>query len=203
MMSEQPWELSDLKITGLDLSLTSPGIGHLRSSNSEISTLSIKTTSDEPWHIRIHRVAKGITEQCERFEPNFIFIENYSFNSKFGRELAGEVHGVVLYLLHKAGFDNTFRVIAPTQLKQYVANNTKATKKQVIEAVLELYGVKFKQAQNDQADALSLAKIGEQLVLREAGIITENLLKHQQVVIEKAQETLRSDSTWLKMFNQM
>jgi Holliday junction resolvasome RuvABC endonuclease subunit len=207
MRSQTKWDIDRLRITGLDLSLSSPGIAHISPYGEiPIATRSIKTESSESWHTRIHRVATGIRDEVIKFDPDFIFIENYSFNSKFGREIAGEVHGVVLYLLHQCGYDNTFRVIAPTSLKQFAANNTKAKKKEIIDAIKEYYGITFKQSQNDQADAFVLAKIGEILVWREHSdrnpVLGHTIPKHKEVVVQKALENLRSDSTWLNMFNQ-
>jgi Holliday junction resolvasome RuvABC endonuclease subunit len=198
--SDKAWDLKNLKVMGLDLSLTSPGIAVTRGGEL-VESLSIKTTTDDSWFVRINTVATNIVDKAVQHDPDFIFIENYSFNSKFGRELAGEVHGVVLHQLFSHGYDNIFRTISPTQLKTYTTGDSKATKKAMIQGVLDSYGVKFKQSQNDQADAFALAKMAEKLVQIECGL-TFILPKHQKVALEKAQETLRSDAKWLKMLNQ-
>jgi crossover junction endodeoxyribonuclease RuvC len=152
-------------IVGVDLSLTSPGLACL----TVYEDLSFKfndfgnckTNSDEPWFMRLNRVQKTVNHFIWEYKPKFVSVENYSYGSTNGREIAGEVHGVVLYKLFESGFppERVFRDISPQARAKFFTGNGRATKPQVTKAVNEFFGFNFKMKENDIADACVLAYI--------------------------------------------
>lgn len=153
------------KIMGLDLSLTSPGMAVLQANGTKIQLLdylNIKTSANEHWFTRRQKISLTIQDFVTKHHPEVIFIENYSYGSRNGRELAGEVHGIVIYDLINKGFsqDNIYRVISPTQLKKFIVRKGNATKEQVVESINTLFDLELKKNQDDIADAIGIAFIG-------------------------------------------
>lgn len=152
-------------IVGLDLSLTSPGLCCLQVGEggtyffTDFTTC--KTTSDEPWHIRIKRIVDTILLFVAEHKPKRIMIENYSYGSKNGREVAGEVHGAVILSLIQLGFppENIFRAVSPQSRAKFFTGNGRAVKGDVVRAFNAQFGFNFKVKDNDMVDAGILAFI--------------------------------------------
>lgn len=150
---------------GLDLSLTSPGLSCLQvGENGNYFYLdfdSCKTTSDEPWHVRIKRIIDTVLLFVAKHKPKRIMIENYSYGSRNGREVAGEVHGSVIFALIQNGFppENIFRAVSPQSRAKFFTGNGRAVKGDVVRAFNAQFGFNFKVKDNDVVDAGILAFI--------------------------------------------
>lgn len=159
---------------GLDISLTSTGYSVVKGGKA-VYEGSIKTASDEEWVSRITKILKEINYILDTFPPKYVFIENYSYGSIFGRELLGEIHGVVMYLLLQRGVP--FEKVPPTQVKLFGCgrgNNppcppgrakTTWSKTWVVETVNTNYNRDFRLADNDICDAFIIALLAEQVYL--------------------------------------
>lgn len=170
-------------VVGLDFSLTSPGVAALEVDEAFNITVkgmdSVKTKADEAWFARLDKVYKCVRQFVAEHKPKSVFVENYSFGSTNGREVAGEVHGVCLFNLIQAGYpaDRIHRVISPQGLKKFVAGKGSTRKKPVLQPGEEApkkvdpkqemvdwanarFGLALKLKDHDMADALALAYVG-------------------------------------------
>lgn len=87
-----------------------------------------------------------------------IFIEGYSFNSKFNTVTMAEIGAIIRYFLWQG--DNPVEVIevAPPSLKAFVTGKGNAKKEMMLKEVFKKWG--FDAATNDEADAIGLAMFG-------------------------------------------
>ena len=184
--------MREYKIVGIDFSLTSPGVACL--TVKEDGTFyfndfdNVKTTADEPWFDRLKKVQGMVVRFVYKHKPKQVSIENYSFGSRNGREVAGEVHGTVLYKLFEGGFppERVFRDISPQARAKFATGNGKANKSQVVKAVNEMFGLNFKVKEDDIADACILAYI--RYCINHYDLVEPNLNKEQKEVIAKILE---------------
>ena len=183
-------------IVGVDFSLTSPGMFAIRvNENYRYSLLgqhNIKTKSNEPWYTRTERVQKAIIGFIKQYNPSMVMVENYSYGSTNGRELAGEVHGITLFKLFESGFppENVYRIVSPSQLKKFITGKGNAKKPDVVKAVNEFFGTSFKNSENDMADALVLAYIG--YCMNHYSLVEPTLNEKQVEVMQKILENKQS-----------
>jgi Holliday junction resolvasome RuvABC endonuclease subunit len=187
-------------VMGLDLSLSGTGSCILK--NGEL--IYSKTTKTEPknsWYERIQKIRDEIIWVTHHHKPEFAFIENYSFGSKFGREIAGEVHGNVLWVLEEYKVPY-FRTLSPSQIKSFYTGSGRATKSDVIEALKRKYQIQFKKSEHDQADAYAIAQLGNILfnIEKNNGALT-GYEKAEIKVLKTILETLRREEKWQTLFN--
>lgn len=147
-----------------------------------------KTDSKEHWHTRMKRIKDTILQFVSEHKPKQIIVENYSFGSRNGREVAGEVHGVTLFHLLDNGFppENIHRNVSPQGRAKFFTGKGKATKREVVEAVNEYFGLNFLVKDNDIADACVLAFIG--YCINHYDQIEPKLNKTQKEVLKKVME---------------
>lgn len=184
--------MKNYNIVGVDFSLTSPGVACLKV-NEDLSFEFIgfdtcKTTSDEEWFIRLNRVKTTVLGFIFKHKPKFVSVENYSFGSTNGREIAGEVHGTVLFKLFENGYppERVFRDISPQARAKFFTGKGRATKSEVTKAVNEFFGFNFKMKENDIADACVLAYI--RYCINHYTQLEPKLNKHQKEIINKILE---------------
>lgn len=159
-----------MKIVGLDLSLTSTGVAIHTPETEKAYTLKKSKYTGVRRLIDLRETIREIV-----VDADLVVIENYAFGARNQAHQAGELGGVVKVLLHEMG--KQWILVAPTQLKKFVAGGGKRTKELIIMQVYKRWGVECETS--DEADAFVLAKIGQALV--------ENveLTKFQKEVIEK------------------
>ena len=180
---------------GLDISLTSTGYNVVKDGVS-IREGSIKTSKDEDWVERINKIIGTIGELIDTFNPTLVFIENYSYGSTFGREVLGEIHGVVMYYLLKRGVP--FEKVPPTTGKLFGCGRGQAPKcppdkakstwgkRWVVESVNVAYGTTYILADNDICDAYIMALMAEAYhKVKNNAINMRDLAVHQQRAIEE------------------
>ena len=88
-------------------------------------------------------------------------LEGYSIDSLNRPFDLGEVGGLVRLVLHDAQLP--FVVVSPATLKLFVAGRGYATKEQMRQATLKLWGVDFNQ--DDECDAFGLAQVARSFYL--------------------------------------
>lgn len=185
--------MKSYKIVGVDFSLTSPGVACMKV-NEDLSYEFIdfgncKTKSDEEWFNRQFKVQRLITEFVHKHKPKQISVENYSYNSTNGREIAGEVHGVALFKLVESGYpaNQIYREISPQARAKFFTGNGRAKKTEVVKAVNAYFGFNFKvTTENDIADACILAFI--RYCINHYSHVEPNLNKPQKEVLAKIME---------------
>lgn len=179
-----------MRVMGLDLSLTSTGVC-ITEEGKDILLTKVKTNSSESWFDRISRIITTILSYANEYKVEHITIENYSYGSSQGRELLGELHGVVMYNLECEGY--TYRKISPTQVKQFGCGRGQAPKRPadkakstwaktwVVEEINKRYDKAFRLADNDICDAYIIALLTEKAVQIENGLLDiYDLPDHQQ-----------------------
>lgn len=184
-----------MKIMGIDLSLSSPGFA-ITDCNVPIHYENITTSPDDEWFERIIQIRDKVIELIDSYNPDMILVENYSFGSRYDREVLGEVHGALFYILGLRGdLEKVFRVVSPTTLKSFITGNGRATKAQMVRAINEIYNLNLKVSQNDIADALALCHIGHYLTDGN----WNNLTKNQERILKNILNKLEDDKKWLKL----
>lgn len=179
-------------VLGLDLSLSSTGLAIVR--DGELySCTAIPTSKDMPWVDRIKAVLREIDKHLNNYQVDTAYIENYSFDAKFGREVLGELHGVVMYYLTQR--EIPFHKVSPTQVKLFATGQGRAPsppegvakstwpKKWVVEAVNKRYNEDFRLSENDKVDAFLVALLGYYVELSRTNNLPVNLLDYQQKVV--------------------
>lgn len=174
---------ADDVILAIDSSPTSPGFCLRRMDGTVLRTWSLK-----PRCSGIER-NQLIVEEIARCAPGvrMVFIEGYSYRSRFNRELLAELVGAIKLRLYSMGIP--FRAIPPAQHKKFTTGHGEApglkgeAAKQWYKTQIEqIAGLHF--ANDDEADAWSLGNMGI-AVLRalEDPAYVLTLLPHQQEVL--------------------
>jgi Holliday junction resolvasome RuvABC endonuclease subunit len=152
-------------VVGLDLSLTSTGMAAVRIKGETFQILewaNPKTSATEDWFTRMMHIQTDVVRFVFKHKPSKIFVEGYSYGSRNGRELAGEVNGIVLYQLIAGGFpqQNIHKMISPQGRAKFATGKGNGTKSEVVNYVNQTFGLSLKVKENDIADAIILAFIG-------------------------------------------
>ena len=142
-------------IIGIDPGRVSPGLCIINAvGEDEIEIRGLKTTGSgfskvmqvEEWLLK-HLIVKPI---------ELAVMEDYAFESKWGRELAGEMHGVIMRYLWNRRIP--LIKVAPIQLKNFVGSKAK---EHIMKDVFRKWG--YDTNNSDEADAIVLAKLGKAL----------------------------------------
>lgn len=136
----------ELKVAGLDLSLTSTGWA------SHHGHGTIKSRQTGP--ARLVEIRTEVLEATRG--AHLAVIEGYSFGAKTNREVLGELGGVIRVALY--GNRIPFVVAAPLQLKKFATGNARAGKGDVLAAAVRVLG--YDGGSDDVADALWLQQLG-------------------------------------------
>jgi len=154
-------------VLGLDPAITSFGYC-LRHSGNWIDTGAIVPIKARSWGFsRMINIENEIKEILEKCSP-FIVLEDYAYNSKFGREKAGELGGIVRRVLYFKKLPMI--MVAPLSIKAWI----KAKKKsQIMLEILDQRGIKIDN--EDAADAFLLSDIGHKALLMARDVVKKNL----------------------------
>lgn len=156
------------RYVGIDPSLTSTGVVILNDDAEIIDSMVIKPKKKDA--ARLIEIELALWELL----PNNVALEGYAMGSRYGREAAGELGGVIRRALYLQG--STYVVVPPASLKKFAAKGN-AKKDEVRLEVYKRWGVEFET--NDEVDAYVLARIAY------AKFHGDDLIKRQQEVIDK------------------
>lgn len=157
-----------LRVVGLDLSLTSTGMA------DGDTVHAVQTTQDDGvTEYRLDFVASAVRNYVlgQPFRAasavpraDLVVVEGAAFNEKGNAvdQLAG-LRWIVRRELWQVGVP--FAVVAPSTLKAYTTGNGRATKQQMVEALIDRHSAalklyRVKDGRYDMADALGLAAMG-------------------------------------------
>ncbi len=158
--------MSDVRVVGLDLSLTSTGM------SDGFAHVVCQPQTDESLEWRMARIVTRLEaflyEDGYRNAPDLVMIEAGAFSrgaQSASAEILAGLRQVVRQQLYGLGIP--FAMVTPTGLKAYTAGNGRATKQQMVAAIHDRHGVdlngwKVKDGRYDVADALALAAMGYQ-----------------------------------------
>lgn len=140
------------RILGLDLSLTATGVAM-----PDGDTLTIRTTPQAYTHPmeRLADIRHTIIHLAGR-DTDLAIIEGYSYGSTQGRELLGELHGIIRLALYDAAIPYT--LVPPSSVKKYATGHGNAPKGLVIAELNARTGRNFRD--DNQADAYALRLYG-------------------------------------------
>lgn len=166
-------------IIGIDPSLTSTGLCVMDEKGEILETLAINSKFDGAK--RLHDIKRQLKPRCcytsgDSEEKTFVFIEGYSYGSMNGREILGELGGMIRLMLYEEEIE--FVDIPPTSLKKFTAGKGNADKIAMAIAVLKIWGKDF--PTTDQTDAFALAELGRAYL----GLIPGKLPVFKQEVID-------------------
>lgn len=142
---------------GYDTSSTGTGVHSTFTDRSE----TIKPTN-LTGGARLNFIESRVSSLLLAEQPEIIVVEGYSYGSKFYREQAGEVGGIVRYAIYRTGLWDQLRIATPQQVKQFATDKGGASKDDVKDAVRNRWHHPV--ADDNQADAYILALIGEYLL---------------------------------------
>lgn len=136
------------QIIGLDLSLTATGFA---ADGQSMCWVPKKITGME----RLQAIRDMVTVACDLYDARLAVVEGYSMGSRYGRESAGELGGIVRLALYEAGV--AYVDVAPTRLKKYATNKGNAGKDEMLAAAI--HKLKYEGHDHNEADALWLRQM--------------------------------------------
>lgn len=156
-----PGRQSPLVIMGLDVSLSNTGVSVIHA--GRVRTFAIGKGTEVSSLERLAFYQQEVTDLLERYEPDVVMIEGYSFGSKFSRPHSiGELGGVLKLAIRAWGnarhLSPAVYIVPPTTLKKAVLSIGKGDKKAVKAGMLQITGLTF--PDDDQCDATALALAG-------------------------------------------
>lgn len=169
-----------MTVLGLDLSLTSTGYAWLGVDDQwQVGTVQPGKLAGGD---RLARIEAAVKVQVLEARPKLAVIEGYSRASKFGREEAGEIGGVIRLMLCRAHVP--YAIVAPDTLKLYATGSGAASKAAMQTAAFKRAGQEFdpRQRGEDEADAWWLACAG----LEHLGTPAVQVPKAQVAALAKA-----------------
>ena len=122
---------------------------------------------------RIIRIENQLRKMLNGKCP-FVAIEGYAMNAKWGRELAGEVGGVIRRLLYYK--HRPLLVISPLTIKAWVKAKSKD---QVMLEILDQYKIKI--TNNDAADAFIIQEVGHKAVLMAQAVVKSKIKDPEEI----------------------
>jgi crossover junction endodeoxyribonuclease RuvC len=145
-----------MNILALDLSLLATGYAYRSNGNLIYGTLKFKQTDEIGY--QLVEIESFIDDLIKKENITHCIREGLSFGySNFGFTRLSSVAGVVYASLYRNQVP--FVEVAPKSLKKLVAGSGKATKEEVMSAVVERTG--SSPLDNNQSDAIGLLLVGE------------------------------------------
>lgn len=123
-----------MKVSGLDLSITAPGVAH--TVEGAVCTHLIKPR--EKGDLRLNEIAGAIIRYAE--DSDLVIIEGY-LNQSMSAGITGMVHGAVRAALIEAGLK--YATLPPSSLKKYATGRGGASKTDMAVAAFKRGGVEF------------------------------------------------------------
>ena len=122
----------------------------------------IETSKEKQEEYRLYEIFKDLNELINHWNPNLAAVEKYFFYRSSTTISVVQARGVIMMVL--ASKKIKVSEYSPAQIKLTIAGSGKASKKEVLEAVM--YNLKLTKAPkpDDSADALAIAltKLNEQ-----------------------------------------
>ena len=148
-----------MRIMGIDPGVATIGFGVVDAERSRYSLVQcgvITTPAHTALSERLDQIYQDVKQLLEMYRPDAVSIEELFFNTNITTGIAvAHGRGVILLACQQEGvqiFEYT-----PLQVKQSVVGYGRAEKKQVMEMVRRLCGLKTAPKPDDAADAVALA----------------------------------------------
>ena len=142
-----------MRVLGIDPGTGRCGFGIVEKHGNRIVPINYGVI--ETFKERLNIVYEGVAELIEMYRPHFMGVESLYFNTNIttGIEVA-QARGVILL----AGYRQSVPAVnvTPLQVKQQLAGDGRAEKKQVIEMDMRIMHINTKINPDDAADALAI-----------------------------------------------
>ena len=147
-----------MRIIGIDPGLARVGYGIIEVQNQKKVLLDcgvIETNKEKQEEYRLYEIFNDLNELISHWNPNIAAVEKFFFYRSSTTISVVQARGVIMTVL--ASKKIQVSEYSPAQIKLTIAGSGKASKKEVLEAVM--YNLKLKQAPkpDDSADALAIA----------------------------------------------
>ena len=147
-----------MRIIGIDPGLARVGYGVIEIENEKKIFLDcgvIETNKEKQEEYRLYEIFEDLNILLNRWQPNLAAVEKFFFYKSSTTISVVQARGVIMMAL--ASKNIQVSEYSPAQIKLTIAGTGKATKKEVLDAVM--YNLKLKKAPkpDDSADALAIA----------------------------------------------
>ena len=147
-----------MRIIGIDPGLARVGYGIIDIKNEKKILLDcgvIQTNKEKQEEYRLYEIFNDLNELIDHWKPDCAAVEKFFFYRSSTTISVVQARGVIMMVL--ASKNIVVSEYSPAQVKLNIAGNGKASKQEVLEAVM--YNLKLSQAPkpDDSADALAIA----------------------------------------------
>ena len=154
-----------MRIIGIDPGLARVGYGIIEIINNKKILLDcgvIETSKDEKEGNRLCEIFNDLNELIDLWNPNMAAVEKFFFYRSSTTISVVQARGVIMMVLAKKNIQVS--EYSPAQIKLTVSGSGKASKKEVIEAVMNSLKLNKQPKPDDSADALAaaLTKLNEE-----------------------------------------
>ena len=147
-----------MRIIGIDPGLARVGYGIIEMKNKNKILLDcgvIETNKNQKEEYRLYEIFKDLNELIEHWDPSMAAVEKFFFYRSSTTISVVQARGVIMMVL--ASKNIQISEYSPAQIKLTIAGSGKASKKEVLDAVM--YDLKLKKPPkpDDSSDALAIA----------------------------------------------
>ena len=147
-----------MRIIGIDPGLARVGYGIIEIENEKKILLDcgiIETRKDKNEEDRLYEIFKDLNELINHWNPNLAAVEKFFFYKSSTTISVVQARGVIMMVL--ASKKIQVSEYSPAQIKLTIAGSGKASKKEVLNAVMNDLELKKAPKPDDSADALAIA----------------------------------------------
>ena len=147
-----------MRIIGLDPGLARVGYGIIEVQNEKKVLLDcgvIETNKEKQEEYRLYEIFNDLNELISHWNPNIAAVEKFFFYRSSTTISVVQARGVIMMVL--ASKQINVSEYSPAQIKLTIAGSGKASKKEVLEAVMYNLELKTPPKPDDSADALAIA----------------------------------------------
>ena len=147
-----------MRIIGIDPGLARVGYGIIEIENERKKLLDcgiIQTCKDKKEEDRLYEIYKDLNELINHWNPNVAAVEKFFFYKSSTTISVVQARGVIMMIL--ASKKIQVSEYSPAQIKLTIAGSGKASKKEVLDAVMYNLELEKPPKPDDSADALAIA----------------------------------------------
>ena len=147
-----------MRIIGIDPGLGRVGYGIIDTHHEKKKLLDcgvIETNKKNKEEDRLYEIFNDLNTLVDRWKPDMAAVEKFFFYKSSTTISVVQARGVIMMAL--ASKKIKISEYAPSQVKLAIAGNGKASKKEVIEAVMYNLNLNYAPKPDDSADALAIA----------------------------------------------
>ena len=147
-----------MRIIGIDPGLARVGYGIIEIQNDKKVLLDcgvIETDKEKQEEYRLYEIFKDLNELINHWNPNLAAVEKFFFYRSSTTISVVQARGVIMMAL--ASKKIQVSEYSPAQIKLTIAGSGKASKKEVLEAVMCNLNLQKAPKPDDSADALAIA----------------------------------------------